>query len=60
MAYGPLLLEKLENENMLQRLIKTVIFGVSNSLLYLSMEKPFNPIIGETFQCWINGCPGYA
>jgi hypothetical protein len=24
------------------------------------MEKPFNPILGETFQCWINGCPGYA
>lgn len=24
------------------------------------MEKPFNPILGETFQCWINGCPAYA
>ena len=31
-----------------------------NSVLYLSMEKPFNPILGETFQCWINGCPLYA
>lgn len=24
------------------------------------MEKPFNPILGETFQCFIDGCPGYA
>ena len=24
------------------------------------MEKPFNPIIGETFQCSINGCHAYA
>lgn len=28
--------------------------------MYLSMEKPFNPILGETFQCWINGCPAYS
>jgi hypothetical protein len=60
MCYGPLVLEGLVNENALKRLIKTVIFGVSNSFLYLSMEKPFNPILGETFQCWINGCPAYA
>ena len=23
------------------------------------MEKPFNPILGETHQCWIDGCPVY-
>ena len=23
------------------------------------MEKPFNPILGETFQCWVDGCPIY-
>jgi len=37
-----------------------VAFGLSNSVLYISIEKPFNPILGETFQCWINGCPGYG
>jgi hypothetical protein len=41
-------------------LIQTVVFGASTAVLYLNMEKPFNPILGETFQCWINGCPGYA
>lgn len=24
------------------------------------MEKPFNPILGETFQGWVNGCPIYG
>lgn len=28
--------------------------------MYLVMEKPFNPILGETFQAWVSGCPAYA
>ncbi|MBS1889768.1 MAG: hypothetical protein JST59_00615 [Actinobacteria bacterium] len=36
-----------------------VAFGITNSILYLNMEKPFNPILGETFQGWMNGCPVY-
>ena len=24
------------------------------------MDKPFNPILGETFQCLIDGCPVYG
>ena len=23
------------------------------------MQKPFNPILGETYQSWIDGCPVY-
>jgi hypothetical protein len=60
MVYGPLLLEGLEKETKINKLIKTVCFGLTNSVMYLSMEKPFNPILGETFQCWINGCPAYS
>ena len=37
-----------------------MIFGLTNSLLFLDMEKPFNPILGETYQCYIAGCPVYA
>ncbi len=44
----------------LDRFLYTVVFGMTNSPMYLEMEKPFNPIIGETFQCSINGCPAYA
>jgi hypothetical protein len=60
MCYAPALLEGLEDQSPVRKLVKTVCFGVTNSVLYVSMEKPFNPIIGETFQCWINGCPAYA
>jgi hypothetical protein len=38
----------------------TTAFGLTMSTLYLQMEKPFNPILGETFQAWIHGCPAYA
>ena len=30
------------------------------SILYLDQEKVFNPILGETSQIWIDGCPAYA
>lgn len=36
------------------------MFALSTSLLYLSQEKSFNPILGETSQMWIDGCPVYA
>lgn len=26
----------------------------------LSMEKPFNPILGETYQGFVDGCPVYV
>ena len=33
--------------------------GIASSLIYMTMEKPFNPILGETFQCWVDNCPIY-
>lgn len=30
------------------------------STLFLGIDKPFNPILGETFQGWIDGCPVYV
>lgn len=40
--------------------LKGVLSSVmGSSLIYLTMEKPFNPILGETYQCWIDGCPVY-
>lgn len=60
MGYGPKLLENLNGKSVLQKFAKVVPFGVSNSVLYINLDKPFNPILGETFQCWINGCPGYG
>lgn len=60
MVYAPLLLEGLEKTDAITRLLRTIAFGITNSVIYLNMEKPFNPQLGETFQCFINGCPAYA
>lgn len=60
MVYAPMLLEGIGQTDALTRLLRIIAFGITNSVLYLNMEKPFNPQLGETFQCWINGCPAYA
>jgi hypothetical protein len=41
--------------------MKAVIgYSLGNILLYINMAKPFNPVIGETFQGFIDGCPLYG
>ena len=47
MSYAPLLLEPAAlSTDPLEKLKKITAFGLTNSLLYLRIEKPFNPIIG--------------
>lgn len=60
MSYAPFLLEKCRDKDILSKFKQVVAYGITNSVLYLNIEKPFNPILGETLQCWINGCPVYA
>jgi hypothetical protein len=36
-----------------------ISLGFTCSLLYAKMEKPFNPILGETLQCSFKGSPMY-
>lgn len=60
LCYAPIMLEKVVTMDPMQKFKKAAAFGISMSPLYLIMEKPFNPILGETFQAWINGCPAYA
>ena len=61
MTYAPIYLERAAREsNPVEKFKSVVAFGITNSVLYLNMEKPFNPILGETFQGWINGCPVYC
>lgn len=44
-----------------QQQIKQVLpFAYTTVILYINMQKPFNPILGETYQGYINGCPVYA
>ena len=63
LAYAPILFDKLasqENPNSVDLVKAVTAFGITMSVLYLDMEKPFNPVLGETFQCFIQGCPVYA
>lgn len=36
---------------------KMIILHISWCGLALSTQKPFNPILGETYQGFLNGCP---
>jgi hypothetical protein len=38
---------------------KLVILHLSWSSLTIASQKPFNPILGETYQGDIDGCPIY-
>lgn len=41
--------------------MKAVIAAsIGNILLYIDMAKPFNPILGETYQGFIDACPLYG
>lgn len=44
-------------EDAVEQMKSVVIMNLTHQLLYMSMEKPFNPVLGETFQGSINGCP---
>lgn len=59
-CYAPIFLEKAaQQSNPVKRLQYSFLFGISMGILYLTLEKPFNPILGETFQTFIKGCPVY-
>jgi|JI10StandDraft_1071094.scaffolds.fasta_scaffold3054897_1 hypothetical protein len=36
-----------------------LLFSISITISSISVSKPFNPILGETLQMWIDGCPVY-
>lgn len=43
----------------MERFKQTIAGMISINSLNLSFEKPFNPILGETLQQSVNGCPIY-
>lgn len=60
-SLAPYYLEKAAVENNpMERMKYVLVHGLTNSLLYVDVEKPFNPILGETYQGSIAGCPIYA
>ena len=60
-AYSPILLEKAaQSRNPVERLKAVVCNTFGILLLHLQIDKPFNPILGETYQALIDGCPVYG
>ena len=58
-TFAPNLLEKASSSSSLDRFLYTFCYGFTTSLSFLKMVKPFNPILGETYQGIIDGCPVY-
>lgn len=44
----------------IERFKRVVAFAISFTIIYIKMDKPFNPILGETYQSLIDGCPVYG
>lgn len=69
MSYAPLFFEKLTNMPIhekdqpkiaLERMKYSTLLAISVGTVGILMDKPFNPILGETLQEWIDGCPMYV
>lgn len=59
MSYAPLLLDAMGDKSALEKMKNVVVLMVSMGNIGLSLAKPFNPILGETYQAYIDNCPVY-
>ena len=60
-SFAPVYLERAAQlTDPVEQMKQCVPFLLTTTLMYLELTKPFNPILGETFQGWLNGCPIYC
>lgn len=57
LSYAPTFLEQVIKGSPLERMKAAVLLQISMPSLMISLNKPFNPILGETYQGWVDGCP---
>ena len=59
LSFAPLIFDKpLTTADMcVDRMKKTLIFSILMTISGISVKKPFNPILGETYQGSADGCP---
>ena len=61
LGLAPTFLEKAAvTSDPVERFKYCLAFGYTFTVLCFDVEKPFNPILGETYQGYIRGCPVYA
>lgn len=59
-GYAPKILQKASKcQSAVDRFVLSFCYGFTSSLVYAKMKKPFNPILGETYQALVDGCPVY-
>ncbi|CAD8071612.1 unnamed protein product [Paramecium primaurelia] len=59
-GHAPVFLEKAaQTTDVFEQLKLTISFHMASFMMGVQQEKPFNPIIGETFEGRIKGCPIY-
>lgn len=56
-SFAPIFFEKVVNSSPEEKIKAAVLFQISTAILVISMNKPFNPILGETYQGFIDDCP---
>ena len=56
-CYAPLFFDGLTDP--FERIKFATLMAISVGTTGISIAKPFNPILGETLQLWIGGCPIY-
>lgn len=60
MSFAPIFLEKAVTAiDPLEKIKFVFLYSLSVTVSSISINKPFNPILGETLQAWIDGCPVY-
>lgn len=59
-SFAPIFFDKLAyGGDSVERVKYATLLAISVGTLGISMQKPFNPILGETLQTRIDGCPIY-
>lgn len=48
-AYAPHFFESAADKDPITQMKAVVCYTISTTLAYLTLEKPFNPILGETY-----------
>ena len=59
LAFAPHFFERKGLDGV-RRIKAAIACSVGAVLLYAEMSKPFNPVLGETYQAFIKGCPIYG
>lgn len=60
-CFAPIYLKRAaELTDPLEQMKNCAVYLITTTIMYLDLEKPFNPILGETYQGRLDGYPFYC